>query len=149
MANASTSPSGTRARPGRVLVVDDEPLLGDALRRVLSSESEVVVVTEAADALGRLERGERYDVVLCDLMMPAMDGIELHRRLSVTLPREAERIVFVTGGAITSRVDAFFRGVANLLLEKPIDIDDLRALIERRVRGVPDDPRRAAGDSTA
>ena len=81
-------------------------------------------------------------------MMPAMDGVELHRRLSVNLPREADRIVFVTGGAITSRVDAFFCGVANLLLEKPIDIDDLRDPIERRVRGVPD-PRRAASDATA
>jgi len=116
-------------------VIDDEPLLGDALRRTLSREHQVVVVTGAAEALDRLLRGERYDVVLCDLMMPGMDGIELHRRLSEALPHEADRMVFITGGALTSRVQSFFARVPNLLLDKPVDIDGLCALIERRVRG--------------
>jgi CheY-like chemotaxis protein len=123
-------------RPGRILVVDDEPSLGEALNRVLSDENEVVVVGDAAAALARLEGGERYDVVLSDLMMPLMDGIELHRRLSLTCPEEAERMVFMTGGAMTARVEAFFHRVPNLLLDKPIDLDGLHALIERRV-GAP------------
>jgi CheY-like chemotaxis protein len=129
-----TTRSGTRVRrPGRILVVDDEPSLGEALNRLLSDENEVVVVGDAAAALARLEGGERYDVVLCDLMMPVMDGIELHRCLSLTCPAEAGRMVFMTGGAMTARVEAFFRRVPNLLLDKPIDLDGLRALIERRV----------------
>jgi CheY-like chemotaxis protein len=127
------SPSGFRRRLGRVLVIDDEHLIGQSLRRVLSTENEVVTVTDAIEALARLHAAERYDVVLCDLMMPIMDGIELHRRLSITYPEEAERMVFMTGGAMTARVDAFFRRVPNLLLDKPIDLDGLRALIERRV----------------
>jgi CheY-like chemotaxis protein len=133
----ATFRSATRVRrPGRILVVDDEPSLSKALSRLLSDENEVVVVGGAAAALARLERGERYDVVLCDLMMPLMDGIELHRRLSLTRPEEAERMVFMTGGAMTARIEAFFRRVPNLLLHKPIDLDGLRALIERRV-GAP------------
>jgi CheY-like chemotaxis protein len=129
-----TTRSATRVRrPGRVLVVDDEPSLGGALQLLLSDENEVVVVHSATAALARIAGGERYDVVLCDLMMPIMDGIELHRRLSITYPEEAERMVFMTGGAMTARVDAFFRRVPNLLLDKPIDLDGLRALIERRV----------------
>lgn len=131
----SNLPSGTHIRPGRVLVVDDEPFLAELLRRTLSDENEIVVATEAVRALARLEAGERFDVVLCELMMSTMDGIELHRQLSLSLPREANRIVFVTGGAITTRVESFFRGVPNLLLERPIDVDGLRALIERRARG--------------
>jgi CheY-like chemotaxis protein len=132
-----TTRSGTRVRrPGRILVVDDEPSLGEALNRLLSDENEVVVVHDATSALARLAGGERYDVVLCDLMMPVMDGIELHRRLSLTCPEEAKRMVFMTGGAMTARVEAFFRRVPNLLLDKPIDLDGLRALIERRV-GAP------------
>jgi CheY-like chemotaxis protein len=123
-------------RPGRILVIDDEPSLSKALSRLLSDENEVVVVGGAAAALARLEGGERYDVVLCDLMMPLMDGIELHRRLSLTCPEEAERMVFMTGGGMTARVEAFFRRVPNPLLDKPIDLDGLRALIERRV-GAP------------
>lgn len=115
-------------------MIDDEPFLGEALRRTLSNEALVVTVTDAGEALERLQRGERYDVVLCDLMMPVMDGIELHRRLNIALPEEARRVVFITGGAITARVEAFFRRVPNLLLEKPVDVDGVRALIERRVR---------------
>jgi CheY-like chemotaxis protein len=118
-----------------VLVIDDEWSLGDTLRRVLSDDNQVVVVTQAASALARMEAGERFDVVICDLMMPVMDGIEFHRRLSAILPEEARRIVFITGGAMTTRVEFFFRRESNLLLEKPLDVEGLRALIQRRVRG--------------
>ena len=115
-------------------MIDDELMLGEALQRALGDDNEVVVVSSAVEALALLEGGERYDVVLCDVMMPQMDGIELHRRLSVTLPREAERVVFITGGVITARIDAFIARTSNLLLEKPVDLDGLRGLIERRGR---------------
>ncbi len=115
-------------------MIDDELMLGEALQRALSEDTEVVVVSSAMDALTLLEGGQRYDVVLCDVMMPQMDGIELHRRLSATLPGEAERVVFITGGVITARIDAFIARTSNLLLEKPVDVAGLRALIERRVR---------------
>jgi CheY-like chemotaxis protein len=124
--------SGPRAYRARILVVDDEPLIGRSLRRSLSDHDEVVAVTTAAAALARLRRGERYDVVLCDLMMPEMDGIEFHRRLSASHPIEASRVVFITGGAVTARVESFFRSVQNVLLPKPIDFDTLRALIDQR-----------------
>lgn len=125
--------SGTYIRPGRVLVIDDEALLGDALRRALGRDHHIVAVGEAGEALTRLQSGERYDVVLCDVMMPGMDGIEFHRRLSLVLPDEAARIVFISGCAVTARVEAFFNRAPNLLLEKPVDLEGLRALIERRV----------------
>jgi CheY-like chemotaxis protein len=132
----SSYPSRTLRRPGRLLIVDDEPFLGEALYRALRHEHEVIVLTEASSALDRLLKGERFDVILCDLMMPAMDGIEFHRCVAEVLPSEANRIVFITGGALTARVESFFRRVPNTLLEKPIDIDGLRALIDRRVGGV-------------
>jgi CheY-like chemotaxis protein len=129
----TVSPSATYARRGRVLVIDDEPYIGLALRRALAPEAEVCSITDAAEALRLLEAGSRFDVVLCDLMMPTMDGIEFHRQLSSVLPDEAKRIVFITGGARTARVESFFRRVPNILLEKPIDIDALHAMIERRM----------------
>jgi CheY-like chemotaxis protein len=128
--------SGAHLRAGRVLIIDDEPFLGEALRLALGADHQIEFVAEASEALARLQRGERYDVVLCDLMMPGMDGIEFHRRLSEARPDEAARVVFITGGAITARVEAFFCRVPNALLEKPVDLDGLRGLIERRVRGV-------------
>jgi CheY-like chemotaxis protein len=127
--------SGTRhRRPGRVLIVGDDALALGAMARVLSSKHEVVMASSAIEALERLEAGERYDVVLCDLMMPVMDGIELHRRLASSLPSEAERIVFFTGEVVIARVEEFFRKVNNLLLLRPVDVEGLRALIERRRR---------------
>jgi CheY-like chemotaxis protein len=136
--------SGARRRHGRVLVVDDEPALGRALQRVLSDDNEVVVTTDASAALVRLQAGEWYDVVLCDVMMPDMDGMEFHRRLFAILPEEAHRIVFITGGALTEHAAAFFDGAPNLLLQKPLDLDGLRALIARRVLGGAE-PGRSAG----
>jgi CheY-like chemotaxis protein len=128
------SQSGTRVRrPGRVLVVGDDATLARALQRGLSDENQVVVVGEAAEALALLDGGESYDIVLCELMLPAMDGIDLHRRAQARHPEAAARMVFMTGEATTARVDAFFRRVPNLLLEKPVSIDGIHALIERRV----------------
>jgi hypothetical protein len=54
--------------------------------------------------------------------------------LSVTLPEEADRIVFITGGVPTARAEAFFRGAQNLLMSKPRDVDGVRLLIDRRHR---------------
>jgi CheY-like chemotaxis protein len=122
---------------GRVLVIDDEHLVGVALSRVLYREYEVVSVTLAAEALARLNAGERFDIVLCDVRMPVMDGIEFHAQLSTTLPEEADRIVFITGGALSERAAAFFRRVQNLLMSKPLDVDGVRQLIDRRYRTTP------------
>jgi CheY-like chemotaxis protein len=135
--------SGARPRRARLLVIDDERSFGDAVSRALSGESDVVVVDRASDALDRLRAGERYDVVLCDVMMSEIDGIEFHRRLSEVLPEEAARVVFITGAVLTARIDAFIARTRNLLLEKPVDVEGLRALLERRVRG--DVPIAAAG----
>jgi CheY-like chemotaxis protein len=130
--------SGTHRRPGRVLVIDDWPLFGRAIQRALCDEHEVVVVMDGPEALQRLTAGDRYDVVLCDLTMPTMDGIDFYLRLADVSPKEAGRVVFVTGGTMTPRTESFFRQSSNLLLEKPIDVDGLRALIGRRMRGVGD-----------
>ena len=126
--------SGTYVRrPGQVLIVDDEEPLATALRRELASDNQVVLARDGAEAIARVGKGETYDVLLCELMMPIMDGVELHRRLSATHPGMAARMVFMTAEATTSRVEAFFNRVPNLLLQKPVDIDGLRALIARRV----------------
>jgi CheY-like chemotaxis protein len=136
--------SGTRRRHGRVLVIDDEPALGRALQGVLARDNEVVVTTDASAALVRLRAGEWYDVVLCDVTMPDMDGVEFHRRLSAILPEEADRIVFITGGALGEHAAAFFDDAPNLLLQKPLDLEGLRALIARRVLGGAE-PGRSTG----
>ena len=127
-------PSGIVLRPGRILVVDDEVRIARLLEEALGERNQVVVASDAEDALLRLASGERFDVVLCDVRMPCMDGMEFHRRLREVLPAEADRVVFTSGDAWATDVVEYFEGLPNLVLEKPIDLAGLDALIERRIR---------------
>jgi len=123
----------TSTRRGRLLVVDDEPLIGETIARQLAPDHEVVTVSSAQDALERLTGGEEYDLVLCDLMMPEMTGMELHAELTRKSSRHAASLVFVTGGAFTARARAFLDAVPNERLEKPFEEGRLRALLAERL----------------
>jgi CheY-like chemotaxis protein len=127
-------------RVARVLVVDDELLAAESLRRALSKEFEVTVLTDPAAALRRIGSGDWYDVVLCDVMMPGMSGVELHARVARIAPEIAVRFIFVTGGILLPHVQSLLEGVPNLVLAKPIDFESLRELVRRRTRRqVPDE----------
>ncbi|XXF77854.1 two-component regulator propeller domain-containing protein [Myxococcaceae bacterium GXIMD 01537] len=121
---------------GRVLVVDDDPLVGASMRRTLAREHEVEVMTAARQALELLVSPEaaRFDVVLCDLMMPDMTGMELHEEVLARAPAVAARMVFITGGAFTPGAQAFLERVGNERLEKPFEPEALRELVSMRVR---------------
>jgi signal transduction histidine kinase len=123
------------ARRGRVLVIDDEPAVCKAASRILGSIHEVVTANRAQDALERIRGGERFDVILCDLMMPEMTGMELHAELVDAAPEQAEKVVFLTGGAFTARARSFLEGVSNLRFEKPFDATSLRSIVQERLRG--------------
>lgn len=121
-------------RRGTVLVVDDEPSVGIALCRFLAVEHDVVVCASASDARARVAQGEHFDVVLCDLMMPEMTGMELHAELVRVDPDQAARMIFMTGGAFTAKARAFLDGIPNTHIEKPFDVKLLRSLVNDRVR---------------
>ena len=120
-------------RRGRVLAIDDEELLGTVIRRALEPVHEVVVVKSAAEALERIGAGERFDVILCDLMMPELSGVDFHRQLTERAPLAAERIVFVTGGAFSREAQEFLERSPHARLDKPFDVATLRALVDRRM----------------
>jgi signal transduction histidine kinase/ActR/RegA family two-component response regulator len=119
---------------GRVLVVDDDPLVSSALRRTLSREHDVEVVVSSRRALEMLLSPEGvYDVILCDLMMPEMTGMELHAQLHAAKPERAQRMVFVTGGAYTHAATEFLDRVSNPRLEKPFEPEKLRERVREWV----------------
>jgi CheY-like chemotaxis protein len=120
-------------RPGRILVVDDDPMMGKTLRRGLAEEHEVTVVTDGRQALDLLLGGRWFDVILCDLMMPNVTGMDLYAELSCALPEIVDRIVFMTGGAFTPAGRSFLASVPNQRLEKPFASEDLRAIIRALV----------------
>jgi len=121
------------AARARILVVDDEPIVCFSLERLLSKEGEVVAVTSAQHALACIEAGARFDVILCDVMMPEMDAPALYGEVRKLAPAQAERMVFVTGGAFTARAGEFLASVPNPQIGKPFDVDALIALVRSRV----------------
>jgi CheY-like chemotaxis protein len=108
--------------------------VGKSLARLLAAH-EVTVLTSPLEVLQRAAAGERWDVVLCDLMMPEMSGMELEERLAAEAPEVVERIVYLTGGAFTERSRAFLEA-GRPHLEKPVDPADLRARVAERVAAV-------------
>jgi signal transduction histidine kinase/DNA-binding NarL/FixJ family response regulator len=133
-ADTLAAPRAAAIRRGRVLVVDDEAALAKSIRRILSRDHDCVVLTAAQDAAAQISGGERYDVILCDLMMPTMTGMDLHEALLRAVPEQAARMIFLTGGAFTERARAFLSSVANARLDKPFDPAELRALVNDHVR---------------
>ncbi len=125
----SITPPTTRIPRGKILVIDDEPVLGRSIQRMLSSEHDVTVLTSAADALDHVLRGERWDVILCDLLMPRMTGMDLHGALLALAPELPGRMVFLTGGAFTPKAREFLNRMTNPCLDKPFDNRVLRDLI--------------------
>lgn len=126
----------------RVLVIDDEPAVARAISRVLASVHDVEVAADVREALLSINAGARFDVIVCDVMMPHMTGMAFHGALLERSPEMAQSIVFVTGGIFTPEAEEFLRRVSNLQLAKPIDREMLlRAIaqVEQRAleRGRP------------
>jgi signal transduction histidine kinase/CheY-like chemotaxis protein len=124
-------PTGVKPRRARVLAVDDEPQVLRSIQRALGAH-EVVVEDSGRDALARLATDQAFDVILCDLMMGDMTGMDLHTELGRRSSDLAERIVFMTGGVFTDRARDFLAGVNNLCIEKPFDLAALRAMVAAR-----------------
>jgi PAS domain S-box-containing protein len=122
-------PSPVASARGRVLVVDDEPLVARAVSRCLASDHEVVVSTSARESLGLLRGGQVFDVIICDLMMPDMSGMDFYREIEQLLPDLLPRLVYMTGGAFTPRARAFLEGITNPRIEKPFDRQTMRRVV--------------------
>jgi signal transduction histidine kinase/ActR/RegA family two-component response regulator len=119
-----------RAKPLRLLIVDDEAPVRAALRRLLELRYGVDLASGVDDGLTMLQL-RAYDVVLCDLMMPAGGGERLYRTLQGVAPDVARKIVFLTGGAVTDGARQFLRTQPQPVLEKPLDLDQLADVVEK------------------
>jgi len=118
----------------RVLVVDDEPMVRRTLSRLLVSHG--CQVTEADGGVAGLERaaGGAFDIVLCDLMMPDLDGALVHHELVRTRPELANRMVFISGGAVTERTREFAERPDITLIAKPFAVDQLLGALASAAR---------------
>ena len=108
----------------RIMIVDDEPRVASSLKMVLS-DHRTTIATSGHEALRRIHSGEEFDVVVCDLLMEKIDGIDLYRRLQADRPELASRMIFLTGDAFISRTQQFLASVPNRHIQKPFDPEAL------------------------
>lgn len=106
--------------PAKILVIDDEPFIIQMLGRILRHH-DVTTASSGASALELLERDSAFGVVLCDLMMPELTGMELYDRIKQQNPDLAARFVFMTGGAFHPEVREFVARGERPCLDKPFD----------------------------
>lgn len=130
---AASTPPSIAPRRAALLVIDDERSVGQMLRRRLH-DHDVTPMTSAREALDLLATGARFDMILSDLMMPEMSGMELYDEFVRVHPDLVERVVFMTGGAFTGEAQAFLDRVSNECLSKPFSTAELRRAIERFVK---------------
>jgi DNA-binding response OmpR family regulator len=114
-----------------------------SIRVALSSEFDVTWTADPAEALAWLAAGDSYDVVLCDLVLPAMTGVDLRARVRAHGAGLEERFVFMAAGSLTSRLQELLGGVPSPVLCKPFGLDDLRDTIRAFVRAQNCTPTRA------
>jgi two-component system NtrC family sensor kinase len=115
----------------RLLLIDDEASVGSSVRRLLQDVHEVHAVQDAREALHLLQRGERYDAILCDMVMPGMSGVEFLSALEQQVPSLARRTGLMSGGAFTKQAREFIASRDHDLLEKPFEPERLRTFVER------------------
>ena len=123
-----------RLPPGlRILVVDDEVLIGRLIQAGLADEAEVLALRSGKDALELLQKDDGFDVILSDLMMPDVTGMELYACLQANAPELAARMVFMTGGAFTPQDRRFLDQMEGARVAKPFSMADIRRAIIARV----------------
>jgi signal transduction histidine kinase/CheY-like chemotaxis protein len=128
-----TARPSLRVTNGAVLVIDDDPLVTASIARILGGEHQVTECTDPRAALTMLLEDREFDVVFCDVTMPHLTGLELYKRLCAAKPDLGDRFVFMTGGLLQTETSQFLEELPNERLEKPLGVQNLRAMVRRFV----------------
>ena len=122
-------------RRGSLLVIDDEPDLCEAIQEAIAPFHDVVTATSAHRALELLRAGQLFDLILCDVRMPSMTGIDFRASLGSESPAQATHVVLMSGGGSTHRPGD--PPMPKLVLEKPFEIEKVLVLMRQAMRGEP------------
>jgi PAS domain S-box-containing protein len=133
-AKPATPLAPTAGERRRVLVIDDEPQLLAVQSRMLGRVFDVEQANSGREALNALSRDDRFDAVLCDLMMPDVDGAAVYEAIARQHPQLLPRLVFQSGGVFHDRLNRFLNEVDTPVLAKPVSRDVLIETLERVAR---------------
>jgi len=126
-----------------VLLIDDEELIGVALKRLLRKQHDATAVTSARAGLGLLA-DHSYDLIVCDLLMPGLSGIDLFASLQEIHPQAAQRMIFLTGGGFhpDSSTALWLASIPNLIVQKPYESRWLANTIDEMIQAFSESPSR-------
>ncbi|MEE9398878.1 MAG: response regulator [Dehalococcoidales bacterium] len=120
-----------RISAARILVVDDDSIVQQFLAEVLGEEGhEVEIVDNGDDALGKLG-SEDYDVILLDVKLPGVSGIELYKYIQRSIKSLARRVIFITGDTVSKDTMRFLSRTRAPYITKPFDAEQLKKEIDR------------------
>jgi len=129
-----------------IMVVDDDPLMCEVLAALLASDYDVTAFTSPRAALAVMLEGD-IDLILCDVMMPELSGIDVYERLDQERPELARRFIFLTGGAFTERARIFLKRIDRPVITKPFARKKLLDAIQQTLASASraDEPRIESG----
>ena len=116
---------------GRILIVDDELILRESLARWLERDGHKVTTAANGEEGLELIKNDPFDIMLADIKMPGMSGIELYHCIQATDPALAQRILFITGDVLQKTTRDFFAQTKMHYIAKPFTIEQLKKEINR------------------
>ena len=128
-------PNSKPTQRARILLVDDEPSIRAVYPEVLGVDYDVSVAATGREALAILSERADFDVIVCDLTMPDVDGPAFYDALRSRGYQLLDRVIFCSGGLVTARLREFAASIPNIFLEKPIAVETLVAAMDSVVRG--------------
>jgi CheY-like chemotaxis protein len=120
----------------RILIIDGDARVRRFVHRALAMEHDVIATAGAAEALTLIASGQRFDLVLCELMMPSISGTEFYRRVGPLAPELIPRTVFLAGVGYSTQAKAFLKRADIRHIDKPLPaLEEFRAIVRRYLEG--------------
>jgi CheY-like chemotaxis protein len=121
------------SRRGRVLVIDDEPAICALVDRMLKPEHDVVTTTYPEQAVQMIREGQRFDLIISDVMMPVMNGIEMHAQITAIDAESGDKFVFFTASVLSPELERRLESLPNTILRKPVSVSAMRQFVRGRI----------------
>lgn len=118
----------------RILVIEDEPVIRHVSVRILKADGFLVDTAENGFVAKEMASKFEYDLYVCDIRMPEIDGMEFYECLRQVHPGFESRIVFVSGDTMNHDVETFLRNKNNLFVVKPFTPDELRIVTGKALK---------------
>ena len=144
----SAAPASSAAAPAmepreRLLFIDDEEDMCSAIQEALAPSHDVLTATSGRQALEVLAAGRQFDLILCDVRMPEMTGIDFYARLETDNPAQASHVVLMSAG-FTRRPEDPAITLPGRVLKKPFELEQVLSLMRDALRAIPP-PRHLEG----